>query len=450
MEIYINLIWITFEDTFIDWGFISYTKWTFHGEVTTPTDDRNPINEVEHVSVDEEDDTFFDMLNNLRDVELVGSSGVRREDNNENLSAEELGENYISMFEEAYRELYFDCTNFSAFSFLVKLMHVKVLNGWSNKSFNMLLQLLREVFPKPNTIPSSHYEAKKMLRELGLGYESIHAGKNDYILFWGEHKGKDTCPHVNKKKIPQKILRYFSLKPRLERLFLSKHTARDMRWHKEKRVEIDGVLRHPTDAEAWKEFEKLHEIFTDDPRNVRLGLKTNGFNPIETCQMVTAPRKEIDVYLHPLINELKELWSKGIEIYDATIERIFQLHVVVIWTIHNFPAYGTMSGWSTKGYNACPICLEDTVSQRLHSKICYAGHRQFLHDKHSWRKNKSFNGKFESEGLPRTFSGSQILTLDTLPEVTFDKDPAVTGKRRRSVGDSNWVKKLIFFELEYW
>lgn len=56
-------------------------------------------------------------------------------------------------------------------------MHVKVLNGWSNKSFNMLLELLGEAFPSLNAIPHSHYEAKKILKELGLGFESIHACK---------------------------------------------------------------------------------------------------------------------------------------------------------------------------------------------------------------------------------------------------------------------------------
>lgn len=91
-------------------------------------------------------------------------------------------------------------------------MHVKVLNGWSNKSFNMLLELLREAFPSPNAIPHSHYEAKKILKELGLGFESIHTCKNDCVLFWDEHKDRDTCPvcmesrfkynEAKKKKIP--------------------------------------------------------------------------------------------------------------------------------------------------------------------------------------------------------------------------------------------------------
>ena len=31
-----------------------------------------------------------------------------------------------------------------------------------------------------------------------------------------------------------------------------------------------------------------------------------------------APGKDIDVYLRPFINELKELWSDGVETFDAS------------------------------------------------------------------------------------------------------------------------------------
>ena len=58
------------------------------------------------------------------------------------------------------------------------------------------------------------------------------------------------------KKIPHKILRYFPLTPRLRRLYMSRKTAKDMRWHSDKRVD-DGVGRHPADCKEWKEFD-LH------------------------------------------------------------------------------------------------------------------------------------------------------------------------------------------------
>ena len=62
-------------------------------------------------------------------------------------------------------------------------MHIKVLNGWSNKSFDMLLELLKSAFSTDASIPSSYYEAKKKLRDLGRGYDLIHACKYDCILY---------------------------------------------------------------------------------------------------------------------------------------------------------------------------------------------------------------------------------------------------------------------------
>jgi hypothetical protein len=46
----------------------------------------------------------------------------------------------------------------------------------TNGFVNELLSLLRNsVFPTPNNLPKSHYEAKTLIQNLGLGYISIHA-----------------------------------------------------------------------------------------------------------------------------------------------------------------------------------------------------------------------------------------------------------------------------------
>ncbi|KAI5324920.1 hypothetical protein L3X38_033993 [Prunus dulcis] len=41
----------------------------------------------------------------------------------------------------------------------------------------------------------------------------------------------------------------------------------------------DDVMRHPANGEAWKEFDRTFPEFAADPRNVRLGLAIDGFNP---------------------------------------------------------------------------------------------------------------------------------------------------------------------------
>jgi len=67
-----------------------------------------------------------------------------------------------------------------------------------------------------------------------------------------------------------------------------------------------------------------------------------------------SPGNAIDVYLQPLIDELKELWKTGVCTFDASTKQNFMLHATLLWTINDFPAYGNLSGWSTKRKLACP------------------------------------------------------------------------------------------------
>ena len=51
-----------------------------------------------------------------------------------------------------------------------------------------------------------------------------------------------------------------------------------MKWHANGRVN-DGLMRHPIDSETWKSFDSKYIEFSSEPRNVRLGLAADGFNP---------------------------------------------------------------------------------------------------------------------------------------------------------------------------
>ncbi|KAA0048563.1 uncharacterized protein E5676_scaffold600G002050 [Cucumis melo var. makuwa] len=95
-----------------------------------------------------------------------------------------------------------------------------------------------------------------------------------------------------------------------------------MRWHKDKRVDTEDVLRHPTDAARWKHFDKEFPQFASEPRNVHLSLASDGFIPFGNMSTAysISPGKELDVYLQPLIDELKELWNNGVRTFDYTDE----------------------------------------------------------------------------------------------------------------------------------
>ena len=60
------------------------------------------------------------------------------------------------------------------------------------------------------------------------------------------------------------------------------------------------------------------------------------------------PGNDIDVYLAPLIDDLKILWEVGIEAYDAHRQESFTLKAILMWTINDFPAYGNLAGCTVK------------------------------------------------------------------------------------------------------
>ncbi|XP_042975467.1 uncharacterized protein LOC122306950 [Carya illinoinensis] len=400
---------------------------------------------------------------------------------------------FDKLLEDARRPLFDGCTTFTKFSFIVKLLHIKSIGGWSIRSFDMLLDLLRSSFPDA-LLPQSYEESKSLERRLGFNYHKIHACPNDCILFWKEYATLNECPVCKASRwmpndrgprvIPQKVLRHFPLKPRLQRLFMSAKIAGDMRWHKEHRAIEDSSMRHPADSESWKKLDEHHSWFAADPRNVRLGLASDGFTPFNnlakphsiwpvilvpynlppwscmkdqfliTSLIIPGPRSpgnEIDVYLQPLLDELLELWEYGVPTYDASSKETFTLHAALLWTINDFPAYGNLSGWSTKGKLACPSCNADTDSNWLKygRKHCYMGHRRFLQPDHMWRRRKGlFNGKEDHRMPPRDMGGYDILTqLQMIGDVTFGKS---LRKRKRTAEELNWTKCSIFFTLPYW
>ena len=316
---------------------------------------------------------------------------------------------FETLLEDAQKPLYPGCKNFTKLSALVKLYNLKARYGWSDKSFSELLSILGDMLPLNNELPLSMYEAKKTLNTLGMEYEKIHACPNDCILYRNELKDATSCPTCGtsrwkldgtgtkkRKGVPAKVMWYFPPIPRFRRLFQSPKIAKDLIWHAQER-EFDGKMRHPSDSPSWKLVDHRWPDFALEPRNLRLAISADGINPHSSMSsrhscwpiimviynlppwlcmkrkfmmlslLISGPRQpgnDIDVYLAPLLDDLKMLWDVGVECYDVHQQEVFTLRVVLLWTINDFPAYGNLSGCVVKGYFACPICGEDTFSHR--------------------------------------------------------------------------------------
>jgi len=120
-------------------GFLkSYTTWTWHGELLDLRSVRGASEKV-HFSMD---DRLEDMI---RDVGAESFANAVFE----------------NMSNDAETPLYPSSNNFTRLSAVLRLMNLKAMNGWTDKSFIELLQLLKDMLPEGNTLPNRNYEAKK-------------------------------------------------------------------------------------------------------------------------------------------------------------------------------------------------------------------------------------------------------------------------------------------------
>jgi hypothetical protein len=75
----------------------------------------------------------------------------------------------------------------------------------------------------------------------------MHCGMSRYVKVVNKDGVSVTTTVMTKQ------LCYMSITPRLKRLFLSKETAKQMRWHKEEKYDSEDsdIMSHPVDDEAW-------------------------------------------------------------------------------------------------------------------------------------------------------------------------------------------------------
>jgi len=141
----------------------------------------------------------------------------------------------------------------------------------------------------------------------------------------------------------------------------------------------DGKLRHPFDAKQWQNFNDTYKDFADEPRNIRFALSIDGMNPFaersnkhSTCTMIltiynlppwlcqkqkyllltilisgpTQPGVDMDVFLEPLMEEIKKLWEEGVAMRDEFRKEPFTLQAMIFVTINDCPALFSLRGSS--------------------------------------------------------------------------------------------------------
>ena len=378
-------------------------------------------------------------------------------------------------------------------------------HGVSNSFLNELLMLLSmSILPKGNCLPKTEYEASKILRRLGLAYNMVHACPKGCCLFKGELEDAEKCPVCDhdrfkmcgRSKVPCLILRHFPLIPQLQRQFSSKRLSKLNVWHHFHKSQ-DGKMRHTADSPQWTfvntelEPEAGNDMFGKDPRDIHLGLALDGMNPhsekrstqsltpvivfnynlppwmvtkkyfVMLCLLIptqlTLTGSNFDVFLQPLVDELQRLWSRtGVPTRDARANLgmpIFNLRAVLMWCLHDFPAYGLISGLTVGGFKACPVCGPQTISRRsriLQKNVYCNCHRRYLPEDHYFRAaDAAFDGEANHDIAEEPLTGNQTIRRGRESEAYLD-----AGGMERDAefpAKMHGVKRVsALYQLPYW
>ena len=485
-----------------------YYIWYQHGEGYGGNEASSSNNHFEDPGNNEEPNQNEQMVDHDRiqdmitDAFLETTTTIAHE--TENVEEPNLdAKRFYEMLDAANQPIYTGCREgLSKLSLAARMMNIKTDHNLSENCMDSWAELLKEYLPEDNLSAESYYEIQKLVYSLGLPSEMIDVCIDNCMIYWKDDENLEECRFCKKprfkpqgrgrNRVPYQRMWYLPIKDRLKRLYQSERTAASMRWHAE-HGQKDGEIAHPSDARAWKHFNKVYPDFANNIRNVYLGLSTDGFSPFgmsgrqyslwpviltpynlppDMCMeqeflFLTIlipgpkhPKRSLDVFLQPLIQELQSLWSEGVRTYDCSMKNNFTMRAVLLWTISDFPAYGMLSGWTTHGRLSCPICRGSTDAFQLKNgrKSCWFDcHRRFLPISHPYRRNKTLfrYKKVVRDSPPPYLTGQQTLAeidyygaLETVPR---GGNWHVPGNMPEGYGVShNWHKKSIFWELPYW
>ncbi|XP_057246857.1 uncharacterized protein LOC125499464 [Beta vulgaris subsp. vulgaris] len=380
-------------------GFIpDYYDWYSHGE-ELPRSAHEPSNPYREM--------IFDALGNNSEPSNVEEPGGMDEEPNPQAKV------FLDLLKASEEPLY-EGSSMSVLEMASRIVSLKCEYNLPHRCVDAFASLVKEAIPNNNNMSNTFYDTKKILEGLELPHERIHACPKGCMLFWRTDAHLDRCTVCDSDRykrtskgslVPMKVLIYFPITPNCKRLYATKNVAEEMTWHA-KNPRAEEKMAHPSDSEAWKHLDRSFDEFASEPRNVRLGLCTDGFGPHGkfggqySCWPVILtpynlppsmcmkkpfmflsllvpgpknPKGNLDVYMQPLIEELKQLWDVGATTYDISRKQNFNMRAAILWTISDFPAYGMLSGWATAGKKACPYCLDKSKAFWLDHGVKFLG-----------------------------------------------------------------------------
>ena len=163
-----------------------------------------------------------------------------------------------------------------------------------------------------------------------------------------------------------------------------------------------------------------------------------------------------DLYLEPLLEELRFLWSTGTPISDASRppgDRSHLLRAALLFTVHDYPAYGIVAGLVTKGYKGCVCCGPHNICRRskyLRKNVWDHQHRRFLPEVHPLRENvEQFRGETDHRVAPERLTGAETKRCGEEREAWL-RNGGTKGALDDPVRQHGVKRVSALFSLPYW
>ncbi|KAL0423303.1 UNVERIFIED_CONTAM: hypothetical protein Sradi_0865100 [Sesamum radiatum] len=103
-----------------------------------------------------------------------------------------LSERFFDVVQAVDQPLYSGCDQ-SQLAAVARQVNIKAEHNMSERCYDQVSQWASDLLPHDHTLPSSYYNTKKMIRDLGLPVEKIHVCRNGCVLYWKKDIDMEYC-----------------------------------------------------------------------------------------------------------------------------------------------------------------------------------------------------------------------------------------------------------------
>jgi Transposase family tnp2 len=257
---------------------------------------------------------------------------------------------------------------------------------------------LPRAFPN-DSIPTIDIARSRVQFLSGVNAVRYHCCINTCCCFVGPHATRDRCPYCDEPRYtpgsdtePRKTYAYIPLIPRLIGMCANADKMKEMGYRANEHEHIPGRTTDVFDSTQYRRLlgkqvvvndQEMPYTYFSDPRDIALGLATDGFGPFKHRKstawplilfnynlgpesrvhidniiplgVIPGPKKPIDVdsFEWPMVQELNQL-QLGVRAYDALTQKLFVLRAFLILVFGDIPAVAMLM--CMKGHNGFAPC----------------------------------------------------------------------------------------------